>query len=70
MFKFNNKNTGTTSFVSWEVMDKNLSKSVKILILEQIAFSAVFYFRQAFVFFVFLQSNQQKGVRMVSTNNM
>ena len=32
-------------------MDKNLSKTSKILILGQIALIAVIYFKQAFVFF-------------------
>ena len=50
-------------------MDKNLSKPVKILILEQIALTAIFYPEQVFLF-SFLKVNQQKRVGMVSTNNM
>ena len=41
-------------------MDKNLSKPVKILILEYIALTARLFFK----------FNQQKRVGMVSTNKM
>ena len=47
-------------------MDKNLSKSVKSPMSEQIALTTMFYFGQ--VFFL-LKVNQQKHVGMVSTNN-
>ena len=50
-------------------MDKNLSKSVKILISEQITLATMFYFQQVFVFRMF-NVNQEKRFEMVSTNSM
>ena len=38
-------------------MDKNLSKAVKILVSEQIALSALFYFGQVFVFCRLINEN-------------
>ena len=35
-----------------QLVDNNLSKLVKILILEQIALAVIFYFGQVFVFFL------------------
>ena len=41
-------------------MDKSPSKSVKILIQEQLAFAAVFYIGQVFVFYRLINKNVLK----------